>query len=165
MSSSKIQEYNLDPNMGLAKEESVQEVKNVSDEIKALIGTEIATQLSTLKTDIISAISSNSGGSIKAVYSGVIDYYASDFNETITAYKDITLPASIDTTKSFYIVNGYACYSTHSNTLISEGTTSLVARLYSNKIRVAPFDCLDYSDNSGTNTATIYGTYQVIEFN
>ena len=60
MSSSKIQEYNLDPNMGLAKEESVQEVKNVSDEIKALIGTEIATQLSTLKTDIIEAMTSSS---------------------------------------------------------------------------------------------------------
>lgn len=62
MSSSKIQEYNLDPNMGLAKEESVQEVKNVSDEIKALIGTEIATQLSTLKTDIIAAMPSGSSG-------------------------------------------------------------------------------------------------------
>ena len=62
MGSSKIQEYNLDPNMGLAKEESVQEVKTVSDEIKALIGTEIATQLSTLKTDIIAAMPSGSSG-------------------------------------------------------------------------------------------------------
>ena len=62
MSSSKIQEYNLDPNMGLAKEESVQEVKTVSDEIKALIGTEIATQLSTLQNNIITAIGYNSSG-------------------------------------------------------------------------------------------------------
>lgn len=42
---------------------SVATVQSTSDEIKALIGTEIATQLSTLKTDIISAISNNSGSS------------------------------------------------------------------------------------------------------
>lgn len=58
MSSSKIQEYNLDPNMGLAKETSVQEVKTISDEIKSLISSEVASAKSAIIEEM-----SNIGGS------------------------------------------------------------------------------------------------------
>lgn len=115
MSSSKIQEYNLDPNMGLAKEESVQEVKIVSDEIKALIGTEIATQLSTLKTDIIAAMPSSSS-SVTTPYNKKLTatfYTPSTKKTTVSGVGLITVNFSQGNSDNFYLtIDGkYEVYS------------------------------------------------------
>ena len=108
MSSSKIQEYNLDPNMGLAKEESVQEVKTVSDEIKALIGTEIATQLNTLKTDIIAAMPSGSSGLTSCIRK--IQRGTAMFKNEATS---VTLSGFSTLGKMVVIINGLSCYDTY----------------------------------------------------
>jgi len=70
MNSSKIMANSLDDSVfdGVAREESVQEIKSVSDEIKTLIGTEISSQLSALKNEIVASMPTSSGAVRKIQY-------------------------------------------------------------------------------------------------
>lgn len=146
MSSSKIQEYNLDPNMGLAKEESVQEVKTVSDEIKALIGTEIATQLNTLKTDIIAAMPSGSSGLTSCIRK--IQRGTATFQDEATS---VTLSGFSTLGKMVVIINGLSCYDTYV-------ATPYITSLTTTKLTV------NYSGDWNARLTAENYSYQVIEF-
>ena len=146
MSSSKIQEYNLDPNMGLAKEESVQEVKTVSDEIKALIGTEIATQLNTLKTDIIAAMPSGSSGLTSCIRK--IQRGTATFQDEATS---VTLSGFSTLGKMVVIINGLSCYDAYV-------ATPYITSLTTTKLTV------NYSGDWNARLNSENYSYQVIEF-
>ena len=89
----------LETNEGKIDEIStdVVSIQSTSDDIKALIGTEIATQLSTLQSNIIAAMNSSSGGVVKSVQRGT------------TTSTTVTLSQSVDPNKCMVLIdNQYA---------------------------------------------------------
>lgn len=87
-------------------------VQSTSDEIKALIGTEIATQLSVLKDEIVAAIGSNSNSVIKSIQRGT------------TTGTTVTLAQSVNPDKCIVLLdNQYIA----NNTVASHGGSSLSA--------------------------------------
>lgn len=74
----------------LADKVTLDEVKAVNDEIKNMIGTEIATQLSNLKNELMTAMSSSSSGCVRHIQRGTIKGTSTELNVTLTGFSDVS---------------------------------------------------------------------------
>lgn len=129
---------------------NVAAVQSTSDEIKALIGTEIATQLSALEANVIAAMPSGSSGltsCIRKIQRGTLQYTKLNYNEEISA----TLSGFSDLSKMFVIIN--AGMVKYSDTATDGAGGAYVASLAKTKLTIN-----SYSNYVG------YVSYQVIEF-
>lgn len=129
---------------------SVATVQSTSDEIKALIGTEIATQLSTLQANIIAAMPSGSSGltsCIRKIQRGTTFFKDDDVTVSLSGFSSVG--------KMFVILDGIASYGSSSGSSVS---VPYVSALTASKLTISPAG--DFS----SRLTSAYCSYQVIEF-
>lgn len=147
---------------------SVATVQSTSDEIKALIGTEIATQLSALEANVISAMSGGNSGltsCIKSIQRGSYTFTSSS-NATITI-------KSVDPNKTVVLLNtDMTCVTGYPGSDYSSSYgyvyTSQLSSISNTSIVLTPARYRYYASSSGATASsesgycTVY--YQVVEF-
>lgn len=130
---------------------SVATVQSTSDEIKALIGTEIATQLSALEANVIAAMPSGSSGltsCIRKIQRGTTSITANEMSVSVT------LSGFSNVNKMFVILDGMSY-------LYDGSSTAYNMIPYLKSLTVSKLT-LGHSDDPTSGLKTF--SYQVIEF-